>query len=751
MKIDKLKAKAREHEQGEEWSEAMALYSQALERAEADGEPEIALYNRIGDLQVRMGDLQGAVENYETAIDLYLDADLANNALAVCRKLERNAPGRAAVRLRMGQIRARQGFVVDARRDFLEYAELQVAQADVEEALRALEEFSRLVPDDAETRVFLADLLVTLERSDEAVTHLQAAARYLQDAGDVEGAEQLRTRILELDPEADPEGGDAFPSPEAESRAEAGAGDSADSGLPGFETTALPGFEADAVSLPGDQSSVREDAPGLDHGVVQPVEDHESGRSPQADPLEGITFDLGEDASPDDDTSKVSDADGEDQDSQALVDSGPMDPETFADPGMVDSDALTDPDSREGPEFDLSEDGLTDADELPSGDTSGQEELPVLEDDKALDPLPTLDDPEPSLPSPSSAGPTESSLHHRAEEELTPETLLPDEGDAETVPASSVAETLNTLRERVTEDPSDAAGWRDLGSVLLEKGMDEEARIALTRAHRTYADNGDPEKAMRVVRDLIFQDPDEVAHYKRLVEYAHRTEDRALLVPAFLELAEALERTGAGRKAEVVYGQVLALDPRNPRAQRALASEPKDDAQEEFVDLGGMVLDEPGPRTFRWKVADAEPSGDEEADFARMLSQFKERVARDLPSDDVTARYDLGAAYKEMGLLDEAATEFQQVVRARPNHLGAFEMLGQCFLEKGQPEVSIRSLSRALDAGYQVEDELLGIYYYLAKAYEEVGNPKSAREFYERVFSLDINFKDVTERLRELR
>jgi tetratricopeptide (TPR) repeat protein len=77
--------------------------------------------------------------------------------------------------------------------------------------------------------------------------------------------------------------------------------------------------------------------------------------------------------------------------------------------------------------------------------------------------------------------------------------------------------------------------------------------------------------------------------------------------------------------------------------------------------------------------------------------------------------------------------------------------MGQTFLEMGQPEAAVKSLERAIESADTVEDELVGIYYYLARAYEELQNSPSALEYYDRVFSLDINFADVTERLRELR
>jgi tetratricopeptide (TPR) repeat protein len=289
-------------------------------------------------------------------------------------------------------------------------------------------------------------------------------------------------------------------------------------------------------------------------------------------------------------------------------------------------------------------------------------------------------------------------------------------------------------------------------------------------AHQAYAQAGEPEKAMLVVRELLMRDPNSIELRQRTVEYAHLTNERTTLVQAYLELAEGLRANGEPRKADAVFEQVLELDPGNLRANEALQAEsPPPEADSEpgsvagtpsetpassdgdYVDLGAMVLDDEPEETTRWKIAAERPTGDEEADFARMLSQFKEKVAENLPDDDARSHYDLGAAYKDMGLLQEAIAEFQQALRAQPGNLAAFEMLGQCFLEQGEPAVAIRTLERGLALATPVEDDLLGVYYWLGKAHESVGDSDSAREFYEKIFSLDINFKDVTERLKTLR
>ena len=94
---------------------------------------------------------------------------------------------------------------------------------------------------------------------------------------------------------------------------------------------------------------------------------------------------------------------------------------------------------------------------------------------------------------------------------------------------------------------------------------------------------------------------------------------------------------------------------------------------------------------------------------------------------------------------------FQKALRAEPDFLPAIEMLGRCFLDNGDIDAGINALKRGLAVKVPVEDDLLGVYYYLGNAHELQGNKEVAKDYYLRVFSCDINFLDVTERLRALR
>src|SRR5260221_2074518 len=146
-------------------------------------------------------------------------------------------------------------------------------------------------------------------------------------------------------------------------------------------------------------------------------------------------------------------------------------------------------------------------------------------------------------------------------------------------------------------------------------------------------------------------------------------------------------------------------------------------------------------------VEEKEPTGDEEADFQDMLRKFKEGIAENVEDEDHQSHYDLGVAYKEMGLLDEAIAEFQKALRAPSNRVPTYEALGQCFMEKEQYPMASTVLGRALHEPNMSDDNLVGVLYLLGPCAEEPLQRDNALEYYQRVFVVDIQFRDVADRL----
>jgi tetratricopeptide (TPR) repeat protein len=172
---------------------------------------------------------------------------------------------------------------------------------------------------------------------------------------------------------------------------------------------------------------------------------------------------------------------------------------------------------------------------------------------------------------------------------------------------------------------------------------------------------------------------------------------------------------------------------------------------ESFVDLGSMILEEGGPRDTRMRIDRREPQGeDEQREFQEILEQFKRGIEENLDSDDYEAHYDLGVAFKEMGLLDEAIAEFQKALRAPEGRLRTSEALGVAFFEKQQFAVSEAVLRRAVDAVEGGDEAKIGLIYWLGRALEAQGKDGDAITSYERAMAVDIRFMDLGERVHRL-
>jgi tetratricopeptide (TPR) repeat protein len=133
-----------------------------------------------------------------------------------------------------------------------------------------------------------------------------------------------------------------------------------------------------------------------------------------------------------------------------------------------------------------------------------------------------------------------------------------------------------------------------------------------------------------------------------------------------------------------------------------------------------------------------------------MLKKFKQGVAENVEAEDYQSHYDLGVAYKEMGLVDEAIAEFQKALRGPENRVRTYEAIGNCFIEKEQYQMSATILGRALSEKGMTDDQLVGVLYLLGRANEALGKGEEALAFYQRVFVVDIQFQDVAERLNAL-
>ncbi|HXJ86427.1 MAG TPA: tetratricopeptide repeat protein [Candidatus Binatia bacterium] len=146
-------------------------------------------------------------------------------------------------------------------------------------------------------------------------------------------------------------------------------------------------------------------------------------------------------------------------------------------------------------------------------------------------------------------------------------------------------------------------------------------------------------------------------------------------------------------------------------------------------------------------------------DLADMFGELKKDLEADVAStdEDPETHYNLGIAFREMGLLDEAIGELQKACQSFdrgqpfPQIMQTYTWLAQCFLEKGVPEAAVRWYDRALQVPTIDGETRVALNYELAAAYETAGDKTSALKHFMDVYGSNIDYRDVAERIKALK
>ena len=179
------------------------------------------------------------------------------------------------------------------------------------------------------------------------------------------------------------------------------------------------------------------------------------------------------------------------------------------------------------------------------------------------------------------------------------------------------------------------------------------------------------------------------------------------------------------------------------------------DADMNFASLAEEVGTASSPPIAKQPVAPAGKGID--AGLAELFEEFRSAEEEDSGSEDFETHYNMGTAYKEMDLIDEAIQEFQiSVALVKPadgtsRFLQCCNMLGHCFVQKGMPEAAIMWFKKGLGAPGHSEDEYQALRYELGGAYEELGDVTQARTYYTEVYGVDVNYREVADKLSRLK
>jgi len=829
-KLEQLKEKAKGLE-AKDPKKAVEIWLGVLSGQESEGEanPDLSIYNRIGDLYIKLKDPALAADYYDQAVDKYAELGFHNNAIAMCNKVLRNAPARQTTYLKLAKLYAAKGFIAEAKQNFVEYAERMQKIGKIEHAFAALKEFTDISAESESLRVMLTEHLKMYGADpNKRGSSARPTPKPPPSAGgddDVHKSGKRKTSslvFLDLD------------EPRTAKSGKAPAATPPPAAPPAVEKLIQEVVPEPDESLEIESTSLVDEAPG--------------GGSMGSDMLEGLETtgsDFGQmSASSPATPSLREELNPADLELEPMAELEPTAPEVTADEvsGLEDADLVLEGNIEVPPKAPAPPPRKSAASPPPAAPRPGVPKLKPLGQPAGKTAAPEPPRVKPVIPKrPSAPTATPGPGKRKTVVEVPPLELEPDfetattdaghdvddeplaideaprhpsfiqtedetsistggrksgfidlgideissTGDqAGSLVFSNIEETpaapeIEELESRVADSPDDPEAHQALGEALVEQGDRERGIEELDLATAGFENGGNLAHARELVDEVLRLDPNSVRHRQKAVEFAFKAGDKARLVDAYLELADALLRSDLPEKARAVYARVAEHDPKNDRAKAAIAMlapavapqsgkpEGKVKAKDakmkvrdeaaldgDFVDLGSMFSDdddEGAPvKDTRMTVADEEPTGDEEQDFQDMLARFKQGIDENIDETDFQSHYDLGVAFKEMGLLDEAIAELQKALRAPEGKLRTSEMLGICFFEKGAFGVAESILRRGLDIAASGDQERLGVLYWLGRALEQQGKKADARDLYGRVFAVDIRFLDAEQRVKAL-
>jgi len=133
------------------------------------------------------------------------------------------------------------------------------------------------------------------------------------------------------------------------------------------------------------------------------------------------------------------------------------------------------------------------------------------------------------------------------------------------------------------------------------------------------------------------------------------------------------------------------------------------------------------------------------------VAQLRQHLPEEIPAHDYETHYNLGIAYKEMGMLDDGIRELTLAAESHAFEIPALTIIGQCKLELGQCAEALANFFKALNASNIKATEQISLHYEIAEAYHAMGVISEALAYYEKVLGTAPGYRSVEKKVAALR
>jgi tetratricopeptide (TPR) repeat protein len=205
-------------------------------------------------------------------------------------------------------------------------------------------------------------------------------------------------------------------------------------------------------------------------------------------------------------------------------------------------------------------------------------------------------------------------------------------------------------------------------------------------------------------------------------------------------------------EAIAIYERLRSITPDNKEIiQKLEAAKSKESVTYNPVDDMPVIVGE--EETTSFSLSDEEESEEDTSDVQMdkavmdVFQQFKESVDKEVSVDDYETHYELGIAYREMGMLDDAVQEFRYNGNDINYMIKSAIMLSQCYLDKELYEEALQEYLKIMQKVSEDNELYLELQYSMSEIFEKIGQSEKAIIGYKKILQKDPSFRDVSKKI----
>ncbi|HOS96809.1 MAG TPA: tetratricopeptide repeat protein [Deltaproteobacteria bacterium] len=306
--------------------------------------------------------------------------------------------------------------------------------------------------------------------------------------------------------------------------------------------------------------------------------------------------------------------------------------------------------------------------------------------------------------------------------------------------------------------PKDTMILKKLGDLYLKAENFKGASEIYVRLGEVFSEKGFYPKAIALYKQAIKINPSWEGPYEKLAELYHVQGFSREAATQFVKLAEMLEKNGDSVEATMYMQKAAELDPAITQVSKQVHSfkvkekamtepipktAPKPEVERtDFYDLTRELDTQLDKELEEFSIDETREDSEDTTGVESVFKAIEESAARE-GKDDPLFQYNMGLAYRETGLLDDAIEAFKKVVNTGEKLYDAYVMLGVTCRERGLFDESLESLRRAISLEEATTDMKVGILYELAQTYKALGDNTNALSIFRQIQKEHKDFKDV--------